>query len=1704
MNIAQPVSSEVDSVEFRFLSPQEIKAISVKRIENDNTFDTLLNPIPGGLYDPALGSWGDAPCATCNLNQLGCPGHAGHIQLPVPVYHPVFMNQAYLLLRATCVYCKGFRLRAQDLHKYTCQLRLLQHGLVHEAHDVATIGESLVDSVDSEDSQAEEDGVEKTSIIRKRDKYVQECLRRVKLRLGDVKKGKHEGLSHGRREVIKEFLAEITKQRQCASCGGISPTYRKDRFVNVFEKSLSAKEKAKMAQRSLKQQDAMTRLYQVKSKPMDGVDVPMADDDDDEDDRDATSQISNDETTDVRAQRLSEIPDDVEASQRYISPMEVHARLVELFRKEQDLVFLLYNAKPPTRKSPKIDPDMFFITTILVPPNRYRPEARTGDAQVTEAQENSLYKSILRSCAKMAETYTEINQGMTDMGKLHRIWAELQEGVNALIDKNKNPVQGAAAKRNEDGIKQRLEKKEGLFRKNMMGKRVNFAARSVISPDPNIETNEIGVPPVFARKLTYPEPVTSHNFRDMQQAVINGVNTWPGAVAIEDEYGHVTNLRKKTADERISLANQLLAPTNLNSARVKSRNKKVHRHMTNGDVVIMNRQPTLHKPSMMGHRVRVLPGEKTIRMHYANCNAYNADFDGDEMNMHFPQNEIARAEALQIADTDHQYLSATQGKPLRGLIQDHLSVSTLLCSRDTFFSRGDYQTMVYSAVRPESGHIFGDRIQLVPPAIIKPAPRWTGKQVITTLLLNIQPPDHGPLNLTGETQVRAEQWSRNSEEGVVLFQDGEFITGILDKSQIGQAPGGLIHAIHEIYGPSSAGQLLNAFSRLLTRFLNTRAFSCGMDDLRLTQEGEVARRKELEAVNHKGLEIASAYVSLKDNTDPHNPLLLERLEEVLRDDSKQEGLDLLMNSKTSDITDRVLKACLPNNLEKPFPRNQMQVMTTSGAKGTRVNASLISCNLGQQVLESRRVPLMVSGKSLPCFKAFETNIGANGYISSRFLTGIRPQEYFFHLMAGREGLIDTAVKTSRSGYLQRCVIKGLEGLRVSYDTTVRDADGSIVQFLYGEDGLDGTKQRYLTDFKFVLENLTSEVAQLRYKPDVVDQLGCERSLYTKYMKSAIKHHKAGSLKGKDPLTSIFNPATNLFVSSEVFYDAMSSYLDKNADGLVRDKHGDKAASSSSSSSSKKSVLTRKNAEVVFAMKYLQSLVEPGEAVGVVAGQSVGEPSTQMTLNTFHLAGHSANNVTQGIPRLREILMTAAVNISTPSMTLYPNKELSEKDVERFAKSISALPLSYILDSVAVEEKTGRGDIYGLAKIYQIQFKLFPAHEYTETYDVTIFEVMNALARNALRRILALVKAEIKKRAAEATSAVPDIGEKVGVVEMAAANATGNGAGEGGGDDNDGDDDDGDNDNTAAKKRANNAEAVSYGPNDDADDQVLKNVEEAERRADMEMDEDTPMQGVSNKKKSGGGGGDDDDDDDEDKIDHNMSQSSSALADFVKDEFDVVTAFGYDEQGGEWCKATLEFEAGIPKLLMLNIVQKAVKKTLIREIPGIGSSNVSEQRCRPGGPMEPIVHVDGVNIRAMTKYSDYIDPHRIKSNDIAAVLAIYGVEACRSSIVHELSTVFSSHSIKVDNRHLNLIADYMTRNGGFTAFSRMGLRGNVSPFTKMSFETTLEFLKDAVLDGDWEDLATPSSRLVMGRLGDLGTGSFDVLTKLPTHYVASFA
>lgn len=929
----------------------------------------------------------------------------------------------------------------------------------------------------------------------------------------------------------------------------ISPKFRRDKYSKVFRKPLPPKQKAAMVQAAIQAPNPLILIKQSKQLSTKPKEAPSEFIDDDgssvvSDSHGAEEQVAignavlaeTEEKGTGKKKQSSE-------SQQFVSSSEVYAYLTLLFEKEQDIFDLVYNTRPRAAEDPHVSADIFFIKYILVPPNKYRPAVAQGSSEIVEAQQNSSFTRILKICDYIRNIEKERESG--DMGSAAQMQTQreflyatvqLQDAVNSLMDRDRNPVQGAAGKQNEDGIKQRLEKKDGLFRKNMMGKRVNFAARSVISPDPNIETNEIGIPMVFAKKLTYPEPVTSHNFWELKQAVINGPDRYPGAAAIENEVGQVVSLKMKNLEERTALANSLLAPS---SWRMKgSRNKKVYRHLTTGDVVLMNRQPTLHKPSIMGHRARVLPGERTIRMHYANCNTYNADFDGDEMNLHFPQNEIARAEAMQLADTDHQYLVATSGKPLRGLIQDHISMGTWFTSRDSLFDEDDYHQLLYSCLRPENAHTTTDRIQLVEPAVIRPQFRWTGKQIITTILKNITPPSRMGLNLTGKLSTSADHWEDDSESRVI-FQDGELLCGILDKAQLGPTAGGLIHSIHEVYGHVVAGKLIGILGRLLTKFLHMRAFTCGMDDLRLTKAGDRDRKEKLEKAKTVGHEVAMKYVTLDQSSEEdREEELRRRLEDVLRDDEKQAGLDGVSNSRTASLSSEITAACLPRGLAKKFPWNQMQAMTVSGAKGSIVNANLISCNLGQQVLEGRRVPVMVSGKTLPSFQPFETNAMAGGYVSGRFLTGIKPQEYYFHAMAGREGLIDTAVKTSRSGYLQRCLIKGMEGLKAEYDTSVRESsDGSVIQFLYGEDGLDITKQKHLQDFGFLASNYLSIVSQVNARnfggSELTDQ---EPATWNKAAMKKVK--KTGAVDAMDPALSKFHPGGHLGSTSELFAMAL--------------------------------------------------------------------------------------------------------------------------------------------------------------------------------------------------------------------------------------------------------------------------------------------------------------------------------------------------------------------------------------------------------------------------------------------------------------------------------------------------------------------------------------------------------------------------------------
>lgn len=1662
MDIAKPVGSEITSVDFGILSADEIRRLSAKQITNPIVFDNLGHTVNNGLYDLALGAFLRNLCTTCGLNEHHCPGHQGHIELPVPVFNPLFFNQMYLFLRASCLYCHRLRLGDMEVHHTMCKLRLIQYGLLLECQELENMFAKDSDSGAANDTEVDADTADgkssfegadlssKSKIKARREQFVEECIAKA---LADSRTTANglvtETVGEERKMTIHEFYRRMTLKKTCDHCGMYSPTFRKDGYSKIFENELHEKHK------SYNRVKGGTRPDMLKRSSDTGL-------------TSAPGKIPT-----IKASSGS----------KYILSTEIRNILRAVFSNEQAFLQKLFHARPLDTSS--VSADMFFIHALIVPPTRFRLPSKLGD-EIHENSQNELLSNVLKTSLMIKDLndrisgffgkdkQSSIEEKKILFNRLMNSFVTLQNDVNAFIDSTKNP-NAPAGKIPNPGIKQALEKKEGLFRKHMMGKRVNYAARSVISPDPNLETNEIGVPPVFAVKLTYPEPVTPNNVAELRRAIVNGPDKWPGAIQVQNEDGTMVSLVGMALEQRKAVANQLMTPSN--GAEVI--NKKVYRHIKNKDVVIMNRQPTLHKASMMGHKVRVLPGEKTLRLHYANTGAYNADFDGDEMNMHFPQNENAKAEALNLANTDSQYLTPTSGAPLRGLIQDHISAGVWLTNKDSFFTRDEYQQLIYGCVRPEDGHTNGhSRILTVPPAIFKPKQLWTGKQVITTILLNIKPRDVPGINLVSKNKIKDEYWGKGSRENEVLFKNGELLCGILDKSQYGASQYGIVHSLHEVYGPDTAGKALSVLGRLFTNYTMAKAFTCGMDDLRLTAAGNEWRRDILKKSVDIGRAAACEVTNLDDDVSADNKELLKRLEEILRDDNKLGILDAITQSKVNAITSQVVSRCVPDGTMKRFPYNSMQAMALSGAKGSAVNVSQIMCLLGQQALEGRRVPVMVSGKTLPSFKPFDTDARAGGYIKGRFYSGIRPQEYYFHCMAGREGLIDTAVKTSRSGYLQRCLTKQLEGIHVAYDNSVRDCDGSMVQLLYGGDAVDTTKQLHMTQFRFCLDNYDALLS--KYNPgDLAAHLDTETAL--SYAKKAKKYQKKNRDRAHydqptkyDPVLSVYNPAKYLGSVSEKFQEQLDDFV-RTEEGLFAKHLSDG--------------VTERKFRALMQLKYMRSLVNPGEAVGIIAAQSIGEPSTQMTLNTFHFAGHGAANVTLGIPRMREIIMTASAAIKTPQMTLPLLPDVSQDMAAFFCKSVARVRLAEFIDDVVVTESTGlTPDTSSTYRSYRVRLNFYTRDEYQQEYDISQEQLQNAVSTKFLSRLEQALVKEMKKymrtQDIKVGKAVPRA-QTEAALQVSQSLA-------------DDDADDAEDD----KMRAQGKQAVSY---DGPDEDDMETMQKAEETSDSEIDNDEESENALGSESDSAE--EDDDDDDEDSDSDNListeakenNKKKPELTGLARDrQANVVSLhhfirkYDFDDENGEWCEFEVELLGDVQKLLMVNIIEDLCRAFVVREIKNIG-------RCVRADNGRNLT-TEGVNFKAMWDQDDFIDVNGITSNDISAVLYTYGVEAARNTIVNEINNVFSTYAITVSSRHLDLIADMMTREGSYLAFNRQGIDSSTSAFKKMSYETTCQFLTKAVLDGEREALDSPSARIVIGKLNGVGTGSFDVMTRLPTAVV----
>lgn len=924
---------------------------------------------------------------------------------------------------------------------------------------------------------------------------------------------------------------------------------------------------------------------------------------------------------------------------------------------------------------PKIGrPERLLVQYIPVPPLCIRPTV-CSDPSVGSTEDDLTVKlaEIVHINNVIAHA---MERGVTTQNVFEN-WDLLQVEVARYVNSEQPglpPMQGNSKPLR--GISQRLKGKTGRFRGNLSGKRVDFSGRTVISPDPNLAIDEVGVPQRVCQVLTYPERVTPHNIGRLRRAVINGPDEYPGAnfVTLVDAVESASS--PKNTKLFLRYGDRRKIAKNLKFGSV------VERHLIDGDVVLFNRQPSLHRISIMSHRVRVSP-HRTFRFNECVCSPYNADFDGDEMNLHVPQTEESRAEALELMSTLVNMLTPRNGEPLIAATQDFITASYLVTRKDVMFDRAEFSQAV-SMMSNADG-----RAEIPPPAIVKPAELWTGKQLFTVLVqtaalsscvdgitkldrstrnnvlraLNVDATEKS-FSLQGVKKTAPHMCPR---DGYVCFRAGELVSGQVGKKTVGSgSKRSIIFVLYRERGPKAAALALNWLARFSARWLCGYGFSIGVDDV--TPSPALSRKKE--ALVADGYERCKSYIE-----ECRIGKLTPR-----PGCTPAETLEAVINAELSRIREDGGKACI---LELDPRSNAALAMALCGSKGSNINISqMVSC-VGQQTVGGGRAPDGFAGRALPHFelgsKAREP--AAKGFVRHSFFDGMTCTEFFFHTMGGREGLVDTAVKTAETGYMQRRLMKALEDLSVQYDSTVRSSDGTLVQLHYGDDGLDPGEME------------AGDGVPIDLSRSLIDaNASCDAG-----MTSNDPFLSCESLRQvADDLMLELRNSLRLSAARQ-HLEKVSEFIGKIAsEQEERARHCSSAESLSAVNASYG--LRRSNVVEFFkrvAFKLAKSTIEPGSAVGAMGAQSIGEPGTQMTLKTFHFAGVASMNVTLGVPRLKEII-NASKNISTPILTA-PLVSAREVKAARIVKGrIEQTVLGEL--AVFIKEVYRRGGSYVCLKI----------------------------------------------------------------------------------------------------------------------------------------------------------------------------------------------------------------------------------------------------------------------------------------------------------------------------------------------------------------------------------------------------------------------
>lgn len=846
-------------------------------------------------------------------------------------------------------------------------------------------------------------------------------------------------------------------------------------------------------------------------------------------------------------------------------------------------------------------PHDFMIRYLPIAPIAIRPSVRMQFMSSTPREDGITikYADVIKSNIRLKKqkdkdaVTNDFNKNTLDNVR------SLQYEVATLYDNESGPLPTTEQK---GGVSTRsfcarLKHKEGRMRGNLMGKRVDYSARSVITTDPTLGIEELGVPLKIAMTLPFLEVVTPYNIDRLTKMVKNGPHTYPGANAV-----HLASYVEAGRDNKFDLRYRKNIRLNIGDV--------VERHMTDGDPVLFNRQPSLHKMSMMCHRVKVLrvPNLNTFRINVNVTECYNADFDGDEMNLFAPQSIVTQLEIATIADVKMQIITPRTSRPIIKVKQD----TVIGCYTMT----EQAHTVLYEDALNMLMYCKGVDIAAVP------------KRNLTSLELFslILPPG---INYRGK-----------QGDKVVEIRNGSFREGLADGGFVNKV---IIPIIWDSYGPEATKQFIDNAQMLVTQWMYHRGFTIGLGDAVISPELVRSIRDSVDATLFE----ANHLVTEMEN----NPDLLDA-------DTFEEQQRNTLSVKDGDIK-KLIMAQMDTS-------NNLYSIIVSGARGKDQNLLQIFGALGQTVHQMKRIAKKVNRRTLPHFHQNDDSPGARGYIRNTFYSGLDPHEFFFHNLTGRDGLIDTAIKTSDSGYMQRKLIKGMEDLMVGYDGTVRAGHNVIVQMMYGDTQINQTSYKdtvlniikasdqQLADMFLFSAAQLQEAARLSKAP--AKQVADDNTAFLKMMKSFrgfVRMHQRRSkinfsilpnvVKLPVNLNRIVQDAINMevsgdpltpehvleqldivmnskvtrvvYMSDDAFSDAGTHKhaLQMHAKMLFRVALYEYLAPKRCMFEYKLNTKQFGAAVEAVVSSFRKAVVPPGEMVGILTAQSLGEPLTQMSI-----------------------------------------------------------------------------------------------------------------------------------------------------------------------------------------------------------------------------------------------------------------------------------------------------------------------------------------------------------------------------------------------------------------------------------------------------------------------------------------------------------